>query len=305
MVIRGNRARVGGGLYTDGTAVLSDVVIRGNLAKIGCGLFNTRNAQPLAVAAASPRPVSTSTIVVDHFNGKGAIPTNWKQFALLVSTPGDVVEKLHQLTITDSTGNSAGISSTAKTVPFNPMGVKTTIVAHRSIRSIQNGNAPCFRTHWPGRRTDSPAGYLAAGIDAHGNVFIVSGIAPTPELTPKLIGVAKGYSGKSITLTFTINSMGVEVDGGGFKSGSIPFKDLSNFSLAAAFPNGDPAPGNCAGQRVSRMRRAEERPSGPSKWSRPPPRPCPNPQPPHLEHRARRPGCRRIHLHARRMRVRG
>jgi hypothetical protein len=57
-----------------------------------------------------------------------------------------------------------------------------------------------------------------------------------------VIGVVKGYSGKSITLTFTINSMGVEVDGGGFKSGLIPFADLSNFSLAAAFPNGDARP---------------------------------------------------------------
>ena len=73
-------------------------------------------------------------------------------------------------------------------------------------------------------------------------MFIVSSIAPTLKPTPKLIGVVKGYSGKSITLTFTINSMGVEVDGGGFKSGLIPFKDLSNFSLAAAFPNGNVRP---------------------------------------------------------------
>jgi hypothetical protein len=87
---------------------------------------------------------------------------------------------------------------------------------------------------------DSPAGYLAAGIDANGNVFIVSSSAPKPELTPRLIGVAKGYSGKAITLTFTINSMGVEVDGVGFKSGLIPFNDLSNFSLAAAFPDEEP-----------------------------------------------------------------
>jgi hypothetical protein len=44
VVIRGNRARVGGGLYNDGTAVLSDVVIRGNQARIGSGLFSTRGA---------------------------------------------------------------------------------------------------------------------------------------------------------------------------------------------------------------------------------------------------------------------
>ena len=53
-------------------------------------------------------------------------------------------------------------------------------------------------------------------------MFIFSSIASTPEPTPKLIGEVKGYSGKSITLTFTIKSMGVEVDGGGFKSGLIP-----------------------------------------------------------------------------------
>ncbi len=73
-------------------------------------------------------------------------------------------------------------------------------------------------------------------------MFIVSSIAPTLQLTPKRIGVVKGYGGESITLTFTINSMGVEVIGRGFKSGFIPFKDLSNFSLAAAFPNGDARP---------------------------------------------------------------
>jgi hypothetical protein len=180
--------------------------------------------------------VSTSTIVVDHFNGKGAIPTNWKQFA---GQPGDVVEKLHNLTITDSTGNSAGIASTAKTVPFNPVGVKTTIVAQ--INSL-NSNGNAFFGLIGLTAQDSPAGYLAAGIDAHGKVFIVSSIAPTLQLTPKRIGVVKGYGGESITLTFTMNSMGVEVVGRGFKSGFIPFKDLSNFSLAAAFPNGDARP---------------------------------------------------------------
>ena len=147
-------------------------------------------------------------------------------------------------------------TSTAKTVPFNPVGVKTTIVAQ--INSLNFERQGHFRTHWL-EREDSQAGYLATGIDAHGNLFIVSSIAPTLELTPERIGEVKGYSGKSITLTFTINSTGVEVVGGSFKSGLIPFKGLSNFSLAAAFPNGD-APG--WGQRVCRMQRARERPSG-------------------------------------------
>jgi hypothetical protein len=219
-------------LFNDGKATLTNVVIRGNTARVGSGLFSTRNAT--LTRRRRSNPAATGPILVDHFNGKGGIPTNWKQFA---GQPGDVVEELHNLIITDSTGNSAGIASTAKTVPFNPVGVKTTNVAQ--INSLNsNGNAIIGLIGLNGR--DSPAGYLAAGIDAHGNVFIVSSIAPTLKPTPKRIGVAKGYSGKAITLTFTINSMGVEVDGGGFKSGLIPFKDLSNFSLAAAFPDEEP-----------------------------------------------------------------
>jgi hypothetical protein len=117
--------------------------------------------------------------------------------------------------------------------------VTTTIVAQ--IKSI-NSNGIAFFGLIGLNLQDSPAGYLAAGIDAHGNVFIVSSVAPTPGLAPKLIGLAKGYSGKSITLRFTINAMGVEVDARGFKSGLIRFKDLSNLSLAAAFPNGNARP---------------------------------------------------------------
>ena len=161
---------------------------------------------------------------------------NWQQFA---GQTGDVVEKRHNLTVTDSTGNSAGIASTAKTVAFNPVGVKTTNVAQ--INSL-NSNGNAFFGLIGENAQGSPAGYLAAGIDAHGNVSIASSIAPTIKPTPKLIGVVKGYGGKSITLTLTIKSMGVEVDGGGFKSGMIPFKDLSSFSLAAAFPNGHVRP---------------------------------------------------------------
>ena len=142
-------------------------------------------------------------------------------------------------------------------MPFNPVGVKTTIVAQ--INSLNSNGKAIFGLIGLNAQ-DSQAGYLATGIDAHGNLFIVSSIAPTLELTPERIGEVKGYSGKSITLTFTINSTGVEVVGGSFKSGLIPFKGLSNFSLAAAFPNGDAA--RRWGQRVCRMQRARERPSG-------------------------------------------
>ena len=230
VVLRGNRARVGGGLYNNGATTLFDVVIRGNIAASGSGLFSARKATLIWRGI-------TRQIVSDHFTGKGGIPANWNQFA---GQPGDVVEKLHNLTITDSTGMSAGITSiVTKTVPFNPVGVKTSIVAR--INSV-NSNGNAFFGLIGMNKEDSPAGYLAAGIDAHGNVFIVASIAPTLNLTPKLIGVVKGYSGQSITLTFTINSRGVEVHGRGFQSGLIPFNDLSNFSPAAAFPSGNARP---------------------------------------------------------------
>jgi CSLREA domain-containing protein len=234
VVLRGNRARVGGALYNDGAATLTDVIIRDNTTHSGSGLFSAREAT--LIWRGLTRPVSTRPIVVDHFKGKGGVPTNWKKFE---GQPGDVVERPHNLTITDSTGDSAGITSTAKTVPFNPVGAKTTIGAR--INSVNsNGNAifGLIDVNAQG----SAAGYLTAGIDAHGNLFIAASIAQTLKPTPKLIGVVKDYNGRSITLTFTIRSTGVEVDGGGFKSGLILFKDLSNFSLAAAFPNGSARP---------------------------------------------------------------
>ncbi len=234
VVLSGNRARVGGGLYNNGAATLSDVVIRGNIARSDSGLFSARAAT--LIWRGRTRSESTHPIVVDHFNGRGGIPTNWTQFE---GQPGDIVEKPHNLAITDSGGGSAGIVSTARTVPFNPVGVKTTIVAR--INSVNsNGNA-VFGLVSPDSQ-DSAAGYLAAGIDAHGNVFIASSVAATPNLTSNLIGAVKGYSGISLAFNFTINSLGVEVDGGGFKSGEIPFTDLSNFSLAAAFPSGNARP---------------------------------------------------------------
>jgi parallel beta-helix repeat protein len=44
VVLRGNRARVGGGLFNDGTTTLTDVVLRGNTARLGSGMFSTREA---------------------------------------------------------------------------------------------------------------------------------------------------------------------------------------------------------------------------------------------------------------------
>jgi hypothetical protein len=44
VVIRGNHALVGGGLYNNGTATLTNVLIHGIRARVGSRLFNTRRA---------------------------------------------------------------------------------------------------------------------------------------------------------------------------------------------------------------------------------------------------------------------
>jgi hypothetical protein len=44
VTIRGNRALVGGGLFNDGKATLTDVFFSGNRARLGSGLFNTSRA---------------------------------------------------------------------------------------------------------------------------------------------------------------------------------------------------------------------------------------------------------------------
>jgi hypothetical protein len=44
VVLTGNRARMGGGLYNDGATTLTSVVIRGNTARVGSEVFSTRAA---------------------------------------------------------------------------------------------------------------------------------------------------------------------------------------------------------------------------------------------------------------------
>jgi hypothetical protein len=80
-------------------------------------------------------------------------------------------------------------------------------------------------------------GYLATGIDAHGNVFVVeqaSSIRPT--IVP--IGWDTGYTGGPISVTFTINSTGVKVTARSFESAEIPFSALHGFSLRTGFVDG-------------------------------------------------------------------
>jgi hypothetical protein len=237
VVLRRNRAGVGGGLFNDGTAALSDVAIWANMARVGSGLFNTRRAT-LAWRGLSRRAF-TSTILNQTFSGSG-FPSNWQQFL-----PGTVVQTPTSfLTITDSTGNHAGILSTLKTVPFKPLGV-TTITAQISGISVSPhlGNA-IFGLLGP-NGTAMP-GNLAAGIDGQGNVFIVEYDPAQKIAQPNVVrvGVIQGYAGSSpVTLNFTINSGGVQISAvtsaGTTKFREFTFaKDLHNFSMKTAFPNG-------------------------------------------------------------------
>ena len=84
--------------------------------------------------------------VSDKFNGTGGVPENWAQ---ILGATGDIQDKPQDLSITDSTGQSAGIASTLATSSFDPRGVVTTIVA-KSTASIRmatpsSGSSACPR----------------------------------------------------------------------------------------------------------------------------------------------------------------
>jgi hypothetical protein len=176
------------------------------------------------------RPASSGQILFDDFNGTGGVPTNWVQ---ILGAAGDIEETPHNLTITDSTGNYAGIASSLPTSVFNPQGVVTTNQAQ--INSVSAEGNAVF-----GLYSVDGSSYLAAGIDAQGHVVIIEQ-QKSPEISQKivLIGQDTSYKGGSILMNFIVNSNGVEVTTPGFKSGEILFSDkLNNFSLAAAFKDG-------------------------------------------------------------------
>jgi hypothetical protein len=234
VVLRGNRARVGGGLFNAGTTTLTDVVIRGNKARIGSGLFSARHATLTWRGRSSPAaPVQ---ILNQTFNGDG-FPSGWQKFQ-----PGEVAQSPKTfLTITDSTGLSAGIAANATTtVPFNPVGVVTTITVQINSVSAspQMGNA-MFGLLGP--NGPAPAAALATGIDAQGHVFIVE-YHPNQKTTQQTIvqvGVLKGYTGGPVAMNVTINSKGVRITAGSTKFPEFSFrKELNNFSMQYAFRNG-------------------------------------------------------------------
>jgi hypothetical protein len=177
-----------------------------------------------------PRRATTGPILSQTFNASG-FPSGWQTFLT-----GSVTQSATNfLTITTTTEMTAGIIATpSKTVPFNPVGVKTTIMAKiHSVSSSPLGNAIFGLI--------SPSGAeLAAGIDAQGTVFVVA-YDPAQKSTnsnPVGVGVDKGYTGGVVTMTFSINSTGVQVSDGTHTFSASFSKNLNNFSLTTAFSNG-------------------------------------------------------------------
>jgi hypothetical protein len=154
----------------------------------------------------------------------------------ILDARGVVEEKPHDLTITDSTGNSTGIVSTPSTSAFNPVGVVTTNQAQ--INGVNPAGNAIFGLIELST-TGSLTGYLAAGIDAQGHIFIVEQ-DPSIKQTIVPLGTDKSYKGGSILIEFNVDLFGLEVRTPGFDSGKVLFSNqkLNNFSLAAAFNNG-------------------------------------------------------------------
>jgi hypothetical protein len=178
-------------------------------------------------------PALGGQILNDDFKDTGGVPKNWIQ---ILGATGDVTEKPQNLTMTDSTGSSAGIASLVSLV-VKPQEVMTTSTVQ--INNVNgNGNA-IFGLIGLDSTGTSLIGELGAGIDIHGNVFIVE-YQKNPSINQTIvsIGVVKGYTG-SILLNFIVKSTGVEVTGpSGFSGEKLFSNDLGGFSLAAAFSNG-------------------------------------------------------------------
>jgi hypothetical protein len=228
----GNHAKVGGGAFNNGTAGMNDVVVRGNTASLGSGLFSARRAALTRSGLASRG--STTTILNDAFNKNvtGGVPTNWAPVpppsGTVVENPGNVT-----ITVTNATVGSAGILSTLAASDFSPLKVVTTMQAQ--VNSVNKSGNAIFGLLGLSGQTET--GYLAAGIDAQGNVFIVEQEAGISQTV--LIKKDANYKGGSILMSFIVSASGVEVTAPGYDSGMVSFsKNLNNFSLATAFGSG-------------------------------------------------------------------
>jgi hypothetical protein len=185
----------------------------------------------------SSSSASTGQSFFDDFDATNkGVPKNWMLFSGLAV---DVNEMPQDLTLTDASGDSAGIYSTLPSSVFHPVTDSTTIQAHvKGVSPNPVGNAICGLLGLP--NGNGPTGYLATGIDANGVVFIVEQ-QQNPKIAQTIVPIGKvaNYNQGPILLTFTINSTGVVVSAGAFNSGEISFsKKLNNFSLNAAFGDG-------------------------------------------------------------------
>jgi hypothetical protein len=234
VVLRANSARVDGGLPNDGSTTRRDVAIRNNTVYMGSGLSGARDVTH--ARSVHSRRAFTAPILSDDFNGTGGVPKNWTQ---ILGAPGDVVEKVHNLTITDSTGKQAGIASNpSKSVPFDPQGVTTTITAVINSTSVKPVGNAIFGLLGP-NGTAQP-GTLAAGIDSQGNVFIIEYDPAQNIQQPRIVSVGQdtGYKGGLVTMTLKITSKDVQVTEGSInRKFSFGSGDFNKFSLKTAFPN--------------------------------------------------------------------
>jgi hypothetical protein len=233
IVLRVNSARVDRGLPDDGSTTRRDVAIGNNAVHQGSGLSGAPGA--IHALRVHSRRAATGPIISQTFNGTQTPPQGWVQFTQY----GTVAQSPTTfLTLTDTKGSSAGIMSIAKTVPFSPVGVGTKMTAVISkISPSPLGNAVFGLL---GMNGTTPVGELAAGIDAEGNVFAVVYDPASKISQPTIVPVKPpiSYTGGSITITFSINSTGVQITAGK-KTFTLSFsKDLHNFSLNTAFPNG-------------------------------------------------------------------
>jgi hypothetical protein len=231
--VRGNHARLGGGVFNNGSVTLTDVLMRGNTAREGSGLFSTRDATPTGRGLG--RRAAPGTILNQTFSGTVSPPANWTVFL-----PGTVVQTPTTfLTMTDTSGQGAGILSTLSNVPFKLQGMTTIKAQISSIGVKPVGNA-IFGLLGPNGKPQP--GELAAGIDGTGVVFIVeydpAQKIKQPAIVP--VGMLTGYTGHSpVTMTVKIDSGGVTITAGTTTFRKFTFaKDLNNFSLKTAFPNG-------------------------------------------------------------------
>jgi hypothetical protein len=236
VTIHGNHARKGGGVFNSGSVTETNLVTRSNTAVAGSGVFSTRTATLTRLGLSSP--AGTGVIVNQTFNGTG-FPSNWQQFL-----KGGVAQSAKNfLMITDVTGNQAGILLNTSNVPFPVQGVTTTITAVVYKTSGSPVGNAIFGLLGP--NGSNQPGDLAAGIDSQGNVFIAES-DPAQKITqPNVVAVGKlkNYNGTApVTMTLTISTTGVQITAttaaGTTKFDAVSFADLNKFSMANAFPVG-------------------------------------------------------------------